>query len=292
MNLHHLRYFVTLAHMEHYTKAAEKLLITQPSLSHAISSLEQELGIPLFEKEGRNIGLSKAGKVFLDYVEESLDMIDAGVATTKKAANGEGQIDLAFLQTLGTSLVPKLVQEFIQTEPEKKIDFVFHTGVSIGIIQGLKEKKYDIGICSKLENERNIHFTPIAKQELVLIVPKSHPLAEKDWIDLIETVPYPHIAFSKKSGLRPIIDDLFRKIGEDYKIAYEIEVDQVIAGMVAQNFGIAVVPNMPILNYVDVKVLPIRSPNWERFFYLAVVKNQTLTPAAERFKQFMLEHRI
>lgn len=198
MNLHHLRYFVTLAHMEHYTKAAEKLLITQPSLSHAISSLEQELGIPLFEKEGRNIGLSKAGKVFLDYVEESLDMIDAGVATTKKAANGEGQIDLAFLQTLGTSLIPKLVQEFLQTEPEKQIDFIFHTGVSIDIIQGLKEKKFDIGICSKLENERNIHFTPIAKQELVLIVPKSHPLAEKDWIDLIETVDYPHIAFSKK----------------------------------------------------------------------------------------------
>ncbi|MBF2675010.1 LysR family transcriptional regulator [Listeria marthii] len=292
MNLHHLRYFVTLAHMEHYTKAAEKLLITQPSLSHAISSLEQELGIALFEKEGRNIGLSKAGKVFLDYVEESLDMLDTGVATTKKAANGEGQIDLAFLQTLGTSLVPKLVQEFLQTEPEKNIDFVFHTGVSIDIIQGLKEKKFDIGICSKLENERNIHFTPIAKQELVLIVPKGHPLAEKDWIDLSETVDYPHIAFSKKSGLRPIIDELFRKIGADYKIAYEIEVDQVIAGMVAQNFGIAVVPNMPILNYIDVKVLPIRSPSWERSFYLAVVKNQTLTPAAEKFKQFMLQHRI
>lgn len=116
----------------------------------------------------------------------------------KKAANGEGQIDLAFLQTLGTSLIPKLVQEFLQTEPEKQIDFIFHTGVSIDIIQGLKEKKFDIGICSKLENERNIHFTPIAKQELVLIVPKSHPLAEKDWIDLIETVDYPHIAFSKK----------------------------------------------------------------------------------------------
>ncbi|EHL2525293.1 LysR family transcriptional regulator, partial [Listeria monocytogenes] len=201
-------------------------------------------------------------------------------------------IDLAFLQTLGTSLIPKLVQEFLQTEPEKQIDFIFHTGVSIDIIQGLKEKKFDIGICSKLENERNIHFTPIAKQELVLIVPKSHPLADKDWIDLIETVDYPHIAFSKKSGLRPIIDDLFRKIGADYQIAYEIEVDQVIAGMVAQNFGIAVVPNMPILNYVDVKVLPIRSPNWERFFYLAVAKNQTLTPAAEKFKQFMLAHRI
>ena len=65
MNLYHLRYFVTLAHLEHYTKAAENLSITQPSLSHAISLLENELGVALFEKEGRNIVLTKYGKIFL-----------------------------------------------------------------------------------------------------------------------------------------------------------------------------------------------------------------------------------
>ena len=64
LNLYHLRYFVTLAHLEHYTKAAEELMITQPSLSHAISLLEKELGVSLFEKEGRNIVLTKYGKMF------------------------------------------------------------------------------------------------------------------------------------------------------------------------------------------------------------------------------------
>ena len=63
MNLYHLRYFVTLAHLEHYTKAAEILAITQPSLSHAISSLEKELGVKLFEKDGRNVVLTKCGQV-------------------------------------------------------------------------------------------------------------------------------------------------------------------------------------------------------------------------------------
>ena len=62
MNLYHLRYFVTLAHLEHYTKAAEILAITQPSLSHAIASLEKELGVKLFEKEGRNVVLTKCGQ--------------------------------------------------------------------------------------------------------------------------------------------------------------------------------------------------------------------------------------
>ena len=66
MNLYHLRYFVTLAHLEHYTKAADVLAITQPSLSHAISSLEEELGVKLFEKNGRNVSLTKYGKSFLE----------------------------------------------------------------------------------------------------------------------------------------------------------------------------------------------------------------------------------
>lgn len=77
MNLYHLRYFVTLAHLEHYTKAADVLAITQPSLSHAISSLEEELGVKLFEKNGRNVSLTKYGKSFLEDVEQTLNRLDS-----------------------------------------------------------------------------------------------------------------------------------------------------------------------------------------------------------------------
>lgn len=83
MNLNHLQYFVKLAHLEHYTKAAKDLDITQPSLSHAISSLEEELGTKLFEKQGRNVSLTKYGKIFLKYVEKSLDYLQEGVDKTK-----------------------------------------------------------------------------------------------------------------------------------------------------------------------------------------------------------------
>ena len=90
MNLYHLRYFVTLAHWEHYTKAAAELSITQPSLSHAIASLEQELGVNLFEKEGRNIVLTKYGRMFLEDVEKSMEILDSGIKTLKSAGAGEG----------------------------------------------------------------------------------------------------------------------------------------------------------------------------------------------------------
>jgi DNA-binding transcriptional LysR family regulator len=290
LNLYHLRYFITLAHLEHYTKAAEKLMITQPSLSSAISSLEKELGVSLFEKDGRNVVLTKCGKMFFGAVQESLEILDSNVNILKSISNGEGIIDLAFLRTLGSDFVPDITSAFLQSHPEKEIKFHFHTGVTADIIQGLKDRKYDIAFCSKIKEEHTIDFIPIAKQELVLIVPTDHPLANKDTIDLIETIPYPQIIFTKKSGLRPIIDDLFNQIGKQPKVAYEVEEDQVIAGLVSKNFGIAVCPNMPMLNSMNLKVLQIASPNWERFFYLAVIKDRQLTPVVQKFKDFVVEH--
>lgn len=78
MNLFYLRYFVTLARVKHYTRAAEQLCITQPSLSHAISQLENELGVPLFEKSGRNTTLTRFGEEFLVCAEHTLSTLDAG----------------------------------------------------------------------------------------------------------------------------------------------------------------------------------------------------------------------
>lgn len=291
MNLYHLRYFVTLAHLEHYTKAAEELMITQPSLSHAISLLEKELGVSLFEKEGRNVVLTKYGKMFLADTEQSLEILDSSTKTLKMISAGEGRIDLAFLRTLGTDFVPEITRSFLEAHPKKSIEFHFHTGAtSVDIIQGLKDRKYDIAFCSKLEKEHNIEFIPVASQELVLIVPTDHPLSNRDSIDLIETIPYPQIIFTQKSGLRPIVDDLFRQIGKQPKVVYEIEEDQVIAGLVSKNFGIAVCPNMPILNFMNVKILQITSPSFERIFYLAVMKDRYLSPVANKFKNFVIEH--
>lgn len=289
MNLYHLRYFVTLAHLEHYTKAAELLSITQPSLSHAISSLEKELGVKLFEKEGRNVVLTKCGQAFLEDVEKSLDILDSSVSKLQMTGSGEGRIDIALLRTLSTNLVPSFVRGYLDTHPNRQIDFHFHnsTGLTPDIIEGLKARKFDIAFCSMMDNEPSIEFIPVARQELVLIVPDGHPLACHDEIDLIESLPYPQVAFSKRSGLRPIIDRLFEKCGGQPKIAYAVEEDQAVAGLVGASFGIAVVPNMPILNYMPVKVIHIIRPTWERIFYMCTLKDVYQAPAVHEFKQYV-----
>ena len=260
MNLYHLRYFATLAHLEHYTKAAEILSITQPSLSHAISSLEKELGVKLFEKDGRNVVLTKCGQAFLVDVEQALNMLDSSVNKLQMTGSGEGRIDIAELRVLSSTVVPNF------------------------------ERKYDIAFCSKMDNEPLIEFTPVAKQELVLIVPKEHPLEGKTSIDLKESLAYPHIVFSKRSGLRQVIDKLFEKCGGYPEIAYSMEEDQGVAGLVGAGFGIAVVPKMPILSYMPVSIIEIATPSWERLFYMATLKNVYQAPVVMNFKKYVTEH--
>lgn len=123
------------------------------------------------------------------------------------------------------------------------------------------------------DGEPDIDFRQIGDQKLVLAVPKDHPLAMYDSVDLKDTVDYPQIYFQKGSGLRPVIDQMYEQISVFPKIAFEIEEDGSMAGLVAQGFGIAVMPDIPILKTLDVKTLTITNPEYERHVYLATMKN-------------------
>ena len=149
MNLDHLRYFVKLAEVRHYTRAAEQLCISQPSLSHAINQLESELGVPLFERTGRNTTLTRFGEEFLECAQRSLGTLDVGIDSLQRSAKGEGIVRLGFLRTLGVEYIPKLTADFLAADPDCGIQFSFHSGLSGGLIDGLLQRKFDLVFCSE-----------------------------------------------------------------------------------------------------------------------------------------------
>lgn len=289
MNLFYLRYFVTLAHVQHYTKAAEQLCITQPSLSHAISQMEKELGVPLFEKSGRKTTLTRFGEEFLACAEHTLSTLDEGVASIKRSACGEGLIRLGLLRTLGVEFIPRLAADFLKENPNSDINFTFHTGVTKSLLDGLAARKFDLVFCSKPPEKLSLTSVAVQKQDLVLIVPKDHPLSSLHAVDLSETAPYPQIFFSESSGIRSVVEQMFEQSGVKPHITYETEEDQVIAGLVAQGFGIAVVPYMDLLLKLDVKILQISSPTCERDLYMVNDDKVFMPPAVRKFRQFVLD---
>ena len=288
MNLPQLRYFVELAHTQHFTRAAERLCITQPSLSHAITQLETELGVPLFERTGRATALTRYGEQFLTCVQQALTTLDEGVDALQRVARGEGLIRLGLLRTLGVEFVPSLAARFLTANPDKDIRFTFNTGVTQQLLEGLLENRFDLVFCSQPPAELRLTAVPVGRQDLVLIVPRSHPLASLHTVDLADTLSYPQIYFSKGSGMRDVVDGLFAQIGGSPQIAYETEEDQVIAGLVSQGFGISVVPYMELLLRLDVKILQISRPVWERNFYLVSNDKLYLPPAVRQFRQYVL----
>lgn len=289
MNLNQLYYFVELAHREHYIDTAKALFIAQPSLSKAIAGLERELGTRLFEKKGRNVTLTKYGRVFLEYAEQSLAALDNGIRKMHYLTGEKsGRIALGYIYTMGTEYVPGLLSSFLAQTPDLDVEFDLRVGNSTLLLAELKQEKLDLILSSRREDEQEIQFEPVREEEMVVIVPSGHPLAGKKAIDLEETLPYPQIAFTKDSGLRPVIDKLFAGMGKEPVVAYEIEEDGAMAGLVAAGFGIAVLPRVPVLKHLPLHIIRIQSPEIHRYIYLAHMKDKYRTPVAELFRKHVL----
>lgn len=295
MNLYQLYYFKTLAKLEHYTKAAEELSLTQPSLSHAIASLESELGVLLFEKHGRNIRLTEYGKTFLPYVESALAELASGTKKVNEmATERDANISIGFIYTLSSLYIPKLISCFKKYDQNKHINFSLKEGWSreactVSLVKGLKEGKLDAIFISLIPNDPEVEFIPIYDQNLVVLLSKESPLAKNKSIDLKEIESYPLIQHSGKIGLRDEINRLFEMVNITPNTGYEIEDEFSMIGLVAENLGIAIVPdNANIRKNKDIVVKPIHNPVYIRKIYMGLCKNRQLPSSLQRFKDYVI----
>lgn len=291
MNLKQLQYFVKLAETEHYRKAAEELYITEPSLNRAIREMEKELGIQMFEKRGRNIFLNKYGRIFLPYITRSLQELEKGIQIMKAYTRpDQGNITLGFVYTMGYLTVPEMITQFQGIADNKDISFDFKQGTTTSLIRALKEETLDIVFCSAVENEPDVLFYPIAEEELVVVVPKGHPLSNRASVSLKELEPYPFISFTPSSGLYKKITGLLEDADCHPRVVCHIEEDNAMAGFVAMGYGVAIVPNFYTLQYYSLDRIPIADPIEARYLFMAVNRQANLLPVVERFRNFVLAH--
>lgn len=288
MNLNQLYYFKTIAKLQHFRLAAEKLNVSQPSLSASMSNLEEELGTVLFEKYGRNIKLTKYGEIFLTYVENSLENLEIGINKIKTLTDNKGgNIDIAYVFPLAPSYIPKTVRNFLKESENKNISFSFKQDLTSQIIDGLKSSKYDLGFCSYMENEKFITFEPIIEQELVLIVPINHPLAKEKEVSIKEIEKYDVIIYFKESGLGQLTTKIFNEYNIKPNIIFEGENEHAIIGLIAENFGIALVGKTPLLKTANIKQIKIKEINYKRYIYLAYANNRYFPPAVKKFLDYV-----
>ena len=284
LNIDHLRYFLVLSQEMHYSRAAQRLNISQSGLSHAIAALEQELGVSLFQKSGRGIALGRYGAALLSQAQQIVALADSCLRHFQMLREGVGTLRLQTIPLLIIPTVTRLCRQFKQANPG--CDFEFSTGMSSQVCQSVIQGKADIGFCSKILPDPQLVYAAIQRRAMVAAVPLDHPLARQDTVTLEETLPYPHVTYSWLSGQRDPVDRLFAPVRDRWHIAYQVEDANFILELVAQGFGITVLLDTPPVHRPDVKVLPLTHPVQESDFY--IVRRSAPHPmgSVERFFDF------
>ena len=180
MNLPQLYYFKKLAEVQHYTKAAKELYITQPTLSNSISQLERELEIPLFERENRNVKLTRYGKEFYQYITEALNALDKGIDIAHEHAGSlSGSIEIGTIYTIQGDYLPALMSAY-REEYGTSITTNIYQGLTLPLIEDLLKDRYEVVFAAEVQGKPELTFVPVFCQQLVAILSNEHPLAHKE----------------------------------------------------------------------------------------------------------------
>jgi DNA-binding transcriptional LysR family regulator len=243
MELQQLEYFRAVARRQHFTQAAEELGITQPTLSRAISRLERDLGVALFDQEGRSVRLNRYGRAFLPHVDRALSALAEGERELIDLSDRErGVIAFGFAHALGTRVVPDLIAGFRQQHPLARFQLLQNAAHII--LAELEAGDVDLALVSPLPpaTER-IESVELASEELFLVVPHDHRFAKRTSVKLSELRDDTFVCLRQGYGLRTLTDGFCAQAGFTPKIAFEGEEIATLRGLVAVGLGVAIIPS-------------------------------------------------
>lgn len=280
MNYNYLRYFSVLAKVQHYTTAAARLGITQPALSSAIRSLENDLGVKLFEKAGRNVRLTEQGKYYQKRVDESLNLLDA--ATLMLVAGREEApiaLRVGFVSGSLHSIIAQQVAVYLQRE--QRCRFHLTEGSAGDLMDQLRQEHLDMAIVDVSSRDRSLHFRKLRERELCVALPAGHPLCAEKELTLSQLSPYPQIGYGKT------MEDSFEDWAShpDARTRYLCHVNTAAAAitLVGAGVGIAVLPAECTLPDEAVRYLPLKQQKQD--LYLCFLYNRWLDPPIWQFAE-------
>ena len=241
-----LRQFIAVGREEHLTRAAEALGVPQPTLSRSMARLEEDLALPLFSRPGRAIRLTRHGRLLLDAAERAVAALAGPVDRLAREADpARGRVALAFLHTLGTDAVPRLLRDFRAGHPD--VRFTLVQGGADVLLARLLAGEVDICLTAPLPAEPGVAVRALDEQRIDLFVPAGHRLARRPGIRLAEASGEDFICMEPGYGLRIIADELCRAAGFAPRIAFEGEEVATASGLVGAGLGVALLPATPSL---------------------------------------------
>ncbi len=288
MEWQQLEHFQVVAKLQHMTRAAELLSISQPALSRSVANLEAELGVPLFDRRGRQIELNEYGRRFVLRVDRAMREIRDGVEELRSGLDEDsGEISFSFLKSLGLSEVPAMLNAFLQQAP--RIRFRLFQHATNVMLDQLEANEVDLALSSMTETRKHIEWNALWEEEIYACVPAGHRLSGREAVSIRELGEERWISVKRGYGLRTITDRLFEQARIAPDIVLEGEEVVTVAGFVSAGLGVSLLPALPSVQADNLVRLRVEESECRRVIGLAWKKDRTLSPAAERFRRFVFE---
>lgn len=287
MELLQLKYFQTVAKLEHITNAAKELNISQPSLSIMISRLEEELGTTLFTRKGRNIELNQMGEILLKHVNKIFSELEDSKAEIKDALDASyKRISVA---TTNTRLLQGILRDFLYAHPEITVHQYLNSveEAENNLITG----KIDFYIGSPPIYRPEVSFSVLREDEIVLVVPCNHKLAKNSDINLKDASNEEFIALANGYTYRKLTDNLCNSAGFSPNVIFEVD-DALMYEILKLERGICLVPLSVVKTYTNEPYKILKLKDVDAFMKVCLCwNNEKYMPAAsESFKQFIMEN--
>ncbi|MBL8170382.1 MAG: LysR family transcriptional regulator [Acidobacteria bacterium] len=293
MEMSQLRTFRAVAETLNFTRAAERLHLTQSAVSHQIKALEEELGEPLFIRAKRGVKLSQAGKIALEYVERILDETEAlRERIAGKENSPAGRVRVAAATQAFVHLFAPLFESFMDSHPG--VDLAFRTTVSTEqTVADILNGAADVGFASLAVYSPNLQVTKLFEDELLLIIGSEHPLARKRVATAEDILREKLILFERGASIRRATDQFFDQVGVRPDLALESNDTYFIKRMVERGVGVSLLPAWAVRDEViagKLAQLPIAGHRLRRSVALVSLGRFQPSPA-RAFISYILQHK-
>lgn len=290
IELRHLSYFLAVAKELHFRKAAEKLYISQPGLSRQIKQMEAELDVVLFERNNRNVRLTKAGEYLQKELEATLENLYAVLANAKRIGEGiEGDLNFGYVGSAMQNIIPNLLIQIRNEYP--KIHFNLKEMDNQKQIDSLQNQDIDIGFVRLERVPKNLVLCPILEDTFSLVLPQNHALNKSNYKDLSELKNEPFIMFdpSYSPNYHQKIMQIFDYFGFTPIVYHKTVHATSIYKLIELGFGISIVPSsLQIDSTSKVKFIDLdRIP--QRTTLSAVWNKNNKNPILPKILQFVTD---
>jgi len=284
MDFEQLRTFLEVSRLKSFSRAAEKLGVTQPAISAQIRTLENEAGARLFDRDGGKVTFTAAGRLFEPFAEHCLQVHShIMVAIGELHRSPRGEISISANEATTLYVLPAVFAQFKKQYTRVNLSIV--RADRARSLEAVSNREVDFGIVSLPVKDARLLVDIIHKDDLVLVVPKAHPLAVRDQVKFSEILQYP-LVLPKHGRQREQIDDIFRANDVQPRVAMEVDSSELLKRLIGAGLGMGFLPRSNVRDDEHnglLKTIKVDGVRLSRELALVYRKDKTLTRAAHAF---------